>query len=108
MTASLGSALLVLAFLALASAAVAALLGRNRPARGRTFRRHATESATPASEAPAERWVLASRRAVYAACGLLTACVVLIEIAFLSDDFSFNIVHHSSPLTSFDQSSRTG
>ena len=41
--------------------------------------------------------MLASRRAVYGACGLLTLCVVLIEIAFATDDFSFNIVQqHSS------------
>ncbi|HEY0392758.1 MAG TPA: heme lyase CcmF/NrfE family subunit [Solirubrobacterales bacterium] len=75
MTASLGSAVLALAFLAMLFAAVAALIGRNGD----------------------ERWVLASRRAVYGACGLLTLCVVLIEIAFASDDFSFNIVQqHSS------------
>ena len=41
--------------------------------------------------------MLVSRRAVYGACGLLTLCVVLIEIAFARDDFSFNIVQqHSS------------
>ena len=75
MTASLGSAALALAFLAMLFAVVAALLGRKGD----------------------ERWVLASRRAVYAACGLLTVCVALIEIAFASDDFSFNIVEqHSS------------
>ncbi len=78
MTASLGSAALALAFLAMGSAAVAALAGRNGQ----------------------RRWVHASRRAVYAACGLLTLCVVLIEIAFLGDDFSFNIVQqHSSIAT---------
>src|SRR5207344_2801995 len=44
-----------------------------------------------------ERRLLASRRAVYAACALLTLCVALIEIAFASDDFSLNIVQqHSS------------
>src|SRR6478609_12115575 len=75
MTASLGSALLALAFLAMLFAVVAALVGRKGD----------------------ERWVLASRRAVYGACGLLTLCVVLIEIAFAGDDFSFNIVQqHSS------------
>ncbi len=75
MTASLGSAALALAFLALVVAAVVALLGRNGN----------------------ERLVLASRRFVYAACGLLTLCVALIEIGFLSDDFSLNIVQqHSS------------
>jgi cytochrome c-type biogenesis protein CcmF len=72
---SLGSALLALAFFVAASAAVLALLGR----RGE------------------RRWVDLSRRAVYAVCGLLTACVVIIEIAFLGDDFGFNIVaQHSS------------
>jgi cytochrome c-type biogenesis protein CcmF len=75
MTASLGSAALALAFLALAAAAAVALLGRKGN----------------------ERLVLASRRCVYAACGLLTFCVVLIEIGFLGDDFSLNIVQqHSS------------
>ncbi len=38
-----------------------------------------------------------SRRVVYAFCGLLTACVAIIEIAFAGNDFSFNIVaQHSS------------
>jgi cytochrome c-type biogenesis protein CcmF len=75
MTASLGSAALALAFLALVFAAVAALLGRNGE-------RH---------------WVDISRRTVYAACGLLTLCVVLIEVAFAGDNFSFKIVQqHSS------------
>jgi len=75
MTASLGSAVLALAFLALVFAAVAALLGRNGE----------------------RRWVDVSRRTVYAACGLLTVCVVLIEVAFAGDNFSFKIVQqHSS------------
>jgi cytochrome c-type biogenesis protein CcmF len=75
MTASLGSAALALAFMAMLFAVVAALIGRKGD----------------------ERWVLASRRAVYGACGLLTVCVVLIEVAFAGDDFSFNIVEqHSS------------
>jgi cytochrome c-type biogenesis protein CcmF len=75
MTASLGSAALALAFAAMLFAAAAALAGRKGD----------------------ERWVLASRRAVYGACALLTLCVVLIEIAFASDDFSLNIVQqHSS------------
>jgi len=73
--ASLGSVLLGLAFLAAVSAAVIALLGRNGD----------------------ERRVVLSRRVVYAFCGLLTACVVIIEIAFASNDFSFKIVQeHSS------------
>src|SRR3954451_19288853 len=75
MTASVGSAFLLLAFLAMLFAVVAALVGRDGD----------------------ERWVLASRRAVYGACALLTLCVVLIEIAFAGDDFSLNIVQqHSS------------
>jgi cytochrome c-type biogenesis protein CcmF len=75
MTASFGSAVLALAFATMVGAAVAALVGRKGD----------------------ERWVLVSRRAVYAACGLLTLCVVLIEIAFANDDFSLNIVQqHSS------------
>ena len=75
MTASLGSAALALAFAAMVAAAAMALLGRNGD----------------------ERWVLASRRAVYAAFALLTLCVVLIEVAFASNDFSFKIVQqHSS------------
>jgi cytochrome c-type biogenesis protein CcmF len=75
MTASLGSVVLTLAFLAMLFAVAAALVGRKGD----------------------ERWVLASRRAVYGACGLLTLCVVLIEVAFAGDDFSLNIVQqHSS------------
>src|SRR6476660_5205378 len=75
MTVSPGSIVLLLAFLAMLFAVVAALVGRKGD----------------------ERWVLASRRAVYGACGLLTLCVVLIEIAFAGDDFSYNIVQqHSS------------
>ncbi len=75
MTASFGSATLVVAFAIMVFAVAAALLGRNGD----------------------ERWVLVSRRAVYAACGLLTLCVVLIEIAFAGDNFSLKIVQqHSS------------
>jgi cytochrome c-type biogenesis protein CcmF len=75
MAASLGSAALALAFLTTIFAAAAALSGRRGD----------------------RRRVDLSRRAVYAACALLTACVVLIEIAFATDDFSFNIVQqHSS------------
>ena len=75
MTASLGSVALTLAFVAMVFAVVAALAG----AKGE------------------RRWVDVSRRAVYTACGLLTLCVAIIEIAFAGDDFSFNIVQqHSS------------
>src|SRR5215203_1884852 len=73
--ASLGGALLALAFFTAIFAGVVALLGRNGD----------------------ERRLRISRRAVYGFCGLLTACVVIIEIAFASDDFSFNLVQqHSS------------
>src|SRR6187200_200370 len=72
--ASLGSALLALAFLAAVGAAVLALVGRRD-----------------------QRRVDTSRRVVYAFCGLLTACVVIIEIAFAGNDFGFRIVQeHSS------------
>ncbi len=94
MTASVGSAALALAFLAAIFAAVSALLGRNRtpsPAPG------ANGATVDAVDDGAERWVLRARRGVYAMCGLLTLCVVLIEIAFASNDFSLNIVQqHSS------------
>jgi cytochrome c-type biogenesis protein CcmF len=73
--ASLGGALLALAFLAAVVAAVFALAGRNGD----------------------RRRVDLSRRIVYGFCALLTACVAIIEIAFASNDFSFNIVQqHSS------------
>jgi cytochrome c-type biogenesis protein CcmF len=72
---SLGSALLGLAFLAALAAGTIALAGRNGD----------------------ERRLRLSRRVVYAFCGLLTACVAIIELAFAGDDFSFNIVaQHSS------------
>jgi cytochrome c-type biogenesis protein CcmF len=75
MTASLGSAALVLAFLAAVFAAVAALIGRHGN----------------------RRWIDISRRTVYAFCALVTACVAIIEVAFAGNDFSFNIVaQHSS------------
>jgi cytochrome c-type biogenesis protein CcmF len=72
---SLGSALLGLAFLAALAAAALALAGRNGD----------------------ERLLTLSRRTVYGFCGLITACVVIIELAFIGDDFSFQIVQeHSS------------
>ncbi len=75
MTASFGGALLALAFLTAVAAAVFALLG----ARGE------------------RRWIDLSRRFVYAFCALTTTCVVIIEVAFASDDFSFHLVtEHSS------------
>src|SRR5712671_1248955 len=74
--ASLGGALLALAFLAALSAAALALYGSRGANRG---------------------WVDLSRRTVYVFCALLTACVAIIEIAFAGNDFSFNIVQqHSS------------
>ncbi|MFN8162846.1 MAG: cytochrome c-type biogenesis CcmF C-terminal domain-containing protein [Solirubrobacterales bacterium] len=73
--ASLGSVLLALAFVAAVLAAALALAGRNGE----------------------RRWIDLSRRSVYALCALLTACVVIIEVAFAGNDFSFNIVQqHSS------------
>jgi cytochrome c-type biogenesis protein CcmF len=72
---SLGSALLALAFLSTFIAAGLALSGRNGD----------------------ERRLEASRRTVYAFCALVTACVVIIEVAFASNDFSFHLVaEHSS------------
>ncbi|HEV7563545.1 MAG TPA: heme lyase CcmF/NrfE family subunit, partial [Solirubrobacterales bacterium] len=66
---------LALAFLTALSAAALALAGRNGN----------------------RRRVDLSRRAVYVFCGLITACVAIIEIAFAGNDFSFNIVQqHSS------------
>ncbi|HET7053504.1 MAG TPA: heme lyase CcmF/NrfE family subunit [Solirubrobacterales bacterium] len=75
MSAGIGSVVLALAFLTAVFAAVAALIGRNGN----------------------RRWVDVSRRALYGLFALLTLCVVLIEIAFAHDDFSFKIVQeHSS------------
>jgi cytochrome c-type biogenesis protein CcmF len=46
------------------------------------------------------RWVDASRRAVYSLAGLLTLAVVILEEAFLTDDFAFEVVaEHSSSTT---------
>ena len=67
---SLGSALLALAFVTSLVAAALALAGRNGD----------------------RRRIDLSRRAVYVFLGLITACVAIIEIAFASDDFAFNIV----------------
>ena len=73
--ASLGSALLGLAFMSALGAGALALFGRNGD----------------------ERRLTLSRRTVYGFCALLTACVAIIEIAFAGNDFSFNIVQqHSS------------
>jgi cytochrome c-type biogenesis protein CcmF len=46
------------------------------------------------------RWVDSSRRAVYALCGVLTVAVLVLELAFLRDDFSVALVaDHSSTTT---------
>jgi cytochrome c-type biogenesis protein CcmF len=74
--ASLGSAALALAFLAAVFAAVTALIGRHGE----------------------RRWITISRRSVYGFCALITLCVAIIEIAFASNDFSFNIVQQHSSL----------
>jgi cytochrome c-type biogenesis protein CcmF len=72
---SLGSALLALAFITALAAAGVALAGRNGDRQRRDL----------------------SRRCAYAFCALLTACVAIIEIAFATDDFGFNLVaQHSS------------
>jgi len=73
--ASLGSALLALAFVTALAAGALALWGRDGD----------------------RRRVDLSRRTVYTFCGLLTACVLIIELAFASNDFGFKIVQeHSS------------
>ncbi|HEY3193597.1 MAG TPA: heme lyase CcmF/NrfE family subunit, partial [Solirubrobacterales bacterium] len=75
----LGSALLAAALLAALFAAGSAVYG------GRTGDR---------------RWVDSSRRSVYAMAALLTTAAVLIEIAFVRDDFHFALVaDHSSTTT---------
>jgi len=74
--ASLGSALLALAFVTALIAGGLALWGRDGD----------------------QRRVDLSRRTVYAFCGLLTACVVIIEIAFATDNFGFKIVQEHSSL----------
>jgi cytochrome c-type biogenesis protein CcmF len=75
----LGSALLVVALLAALFAAGAAVYGA-RTGDG--------------------RWVDSSRRSVYAVAALLTSAVVLLEIAFVRNDFHFALVaDHSSTTT---------
>jgi cytochrome c-type biogenesis protein CcmF len=74
----LGAACLVAAALACAYALVAALIGTRGD----------------------HRWVDSSRRAIYALCGLLTVCVVVLEAAFARSDFSVRLVaDHSSTTT---------
>jgi cytochrome c-type biogenesis protein CcmF len=80
MPASVGSAALALAFLTAAFAVVTALTGATGE----------------------RRWVDISRRSVYVLFGLLTACVAMVEIAFGTNDFSYNLVQqHSSIETPF-------
>src|SRR3954453_499158 len=75
MPASLGSAALGLAFLTAVFAVVSPLTGA----------------------VGARRWADISRRSLYVLYALLTFCVVVIEIAFGSDDFSYRLVQqHSS------------
>src|SRR6476469_9722893 len=82
MPASLGSVALGLAFLTAIFAAVAALSATRGP--------------------QADRFRVISRRAVYSLFGLLTFCVVVLELAFARNDFSFNVVQqHSSIETPF-------
>jgi cytochrome c-type biogenesis protein CcmF len=72
--ASVGSVLLALAFFVAASSAVVAVVWRHDDGR-----------------------VTLARRGVYGVFWLLLACVVIIEISFATNDFSFNIVaEHSS------------
>jgi len=73
--ASLGSVLLALAFLAAVTAGVVALVWRRD-----------------------ERKLVLSRRIVYLFAALVTACVAIIEIEFLADNFSFKIVQEHSSL----------
>jgi cytochrome c-type biogenesis protein CcmF len=76
----LGRAALALALLTALYAAGAALIGRRGD----------------------RRWVDSSRRAVYSLCALLTICVVVLEAAFLRNDFSFQLVaDYSSTTTPF-------
>jgi cytochrome c-type biogenesis protein CcmF len=45
-------------------------------------------------------WVASGRRAVYALAGMMTVAFAILEIAFVRDDFSFNVVaQHSSTTT---------
>ena len=74
--ATLGGAALALAFLTAVAAAAMALLGSRGDG----------------------RWVERSRRAVYLLFALLTICVVVIEVAFARDDFSFEVVQQHSSL----------
>jgi cytochrome c-type biogenesis protein CcmF len=44
-------------------------------------------------------WVDSGRRAVYALAGLMTAAFVILELAFLRNDFSYNVVAEHSATT---------
>jgi cytochrome c-type biogenesis protein CcmF len=74
----LGAACLIVALPVAAYAVIAALTGRKGD----------------------RRWVDSSRRAIYALCALLTIAVIVLEAAFLRDDFSVDLVaDHSSTTT---------
>jgi cytochrome c-type biogenesis protein CcmF len=73
--ASLGSVLLALAFVAAVTAGIVALVWRHD-----------------------ERKLVLSRRIVYAFFFLVTACVAIIEVEFLADNFAFKIVQEHSSL----------
>ncbi len=75
---ALGAAALVSAFVVAVYAAVAALIGTGGD----------------------RRWVVSSRRAIYAMCGLLVLAVVALEVAFVRSDLSVALVaEHSSTTT---------
>src|SRR2546423_547791 len=46
-----------------------------------------------------QRWVDSSRRAIYALAAVLTLSVIVLEAAFLGDDFSFGLVADNSSTT---------
>ncbi|HSI81715.1 MAG TPA: heme lyase CcmF/NrfE family subunit [Solirubrobacterales bacterium] len=75
---TLGSALLIAAALGCGYAVAAGLIGTRGD----------------------RRWVDSARLGVYAVCGLLTAAVALLQVAFVRSDFSFQLVaDHSSTTT---------
>lgn len=45
------------------------------------------------------RWTASSRRAIYAVAGLTTIAVVIVEVAFVTNDFSFGLVTDNSSTT---------
>lgn len=73
-----GRALLILALLSAAYAVGAALYGARRERR---------------------QWAASARRAIYSLAALLTLAVVVLEVAFLSNDFAFGLVADNSSTT---------